>query len=75
MRLGMPWRPLPQSDGAIDADDRLHLLGLYVGEAVTGEGSSDAKRGVRIGGFVRDPRFDKEDEEVLILIAASLWDQ
>ncbi len=35
LNFGLPWwTTLPASDGAIDAGDRLHLLGLYSGIAV-----------------------------------------
>lgn len=34
LNVGLPWwTTLPEADGAIDADDRLHLLGLYSGIA------------------------------------------
>ncbi len=34
LNFGLPWwTTLPEADGAIDADDRLHLLGLYSGVA------------------------------------------
>jgi len=32
LNFGLPWwTTLPEADGAIDADDRRHLLGLYSG--------------------------------------------
>ena len=32
LNFGLPWwTTLPEADGAIDADDQLHLLGLYSG--------------------------------------------
>ena len=36
LNFGLPWwTTLPQADGRIDADDRLHLLHLYAGRAST----------------------------------------
>ena len=36
INLGLPWwTTLPEADGAIDADDRLHLLNLYSGISAT----------------------------------------
>jgi hypothetical protein len=36
LNVGQPWfRILPEVDGGIEADDRLHLLGLYSGIAAT----------------------------------------
>ena len=38
INLGLPWwTTLPEADGAIDADDRLHLLNLYSGIAAAEE--------------------------------------
>ncbi len=34
INFGLPWfRTLPEVDGGIEADDRLHLMGLYSGIA------------------------------------------
>jgi len=41
LNFGLPFfRALPQVDGGIEADDRLHLLGLYSGIAAAGGGVS-----------------------------------